>query len=265
MTGRAYPRRRAEYGTYQWYQSQLGRMDPQMGPDPATWEHGAVEFYHDIINRGAQRVYHLDSVGDGSLHKWSFLRSRFTIQTTGSKSDYLLPEDCASVIGNLSFDKSDSGYSQVFKGSVADILRWRSINTDVSGYPERYAEEFQDSGGIAPQGRSLLLWPTPDKAYTLNGEMDIMPMDMDEEHRPYGYGGRPLVEALLNSMMALMDPQYEGYYQRRLMAAIQSDLSHNQPEFLGKNLNQRRSWIKTKDDDGRFIEFDPVTYKSFTG
>ena len=263
MPGKAFPRVRADYGSYRWYQSQIGRMDPEIGGDPNTWEHGAIEFLHDIINRGAQRVYFLDDMGDGMIHRWSFLRSRFSIQTTANKADYQLPEDCGGVIGNLSYDTSDSGYTQVYKCGVGDILKWRSINTEVSGYPEKYAEEFEDSGGQGHQSRILMVWPSPDAAYTLNGTMDITPLDLDETKRPFGYGGRPMVETLLASMMALMNPQFEGYYQQRLRASMQTDLARNQPEFLGKNLNHMG--MTSTDEQGRFTEFNPVTYKSFTG
>ena len=256
MPGKAFPRIRKEYGSYQWYQSQLGRMEPDVGGDPNTWEHAAIEFFHDIINRGVQRVYYLDDMGDGILHRWSFLRSRFDIQTTKGKQDYQLPADCGGVVGCLSYSTSDSGYSQVKKTSVDQILKWRSINTDVSGYPEWFAEEFQDNGGHAHQGRILMTWPSADSSYTLNGTMDISPLDIDGETRVFAYGGRPMVETYLASMMGLMNPQYEGYYQQRLRASMQADLNRNQPEFLGKNSNEMG------DTTGRFIEFDPVTYTS---
>lgn len=260
MVGRAYSRKRPEYGSYRWYQSQLGRLDPQVGPDPDTWESGAVEFYHDIINRGAMRVYFLDDLSDGYSHKWKFLRTRFTLQTTSSKADYTLPDDCGGIVGNLAFDSSDSGYSTVYKSSSEEILKWRSINTDVSSYPERFAEEWTDDAGLSSQGRRLMLWPTPDANYTLNGLMDVTPVEMNEDTRPFGYGGRPLVETLLSSMLAILDPNQDGYYRTRLRAAVQHDETHAIPEFLGKNLNGRKGWLRARDDGGRFTEFNPVTY-----
>ena len=259
MVGRAYPRKRPEYGSYRWYQSQLGRMDAQVGPDPATWEAGAVEFYHDIINRGAMRVYFMDDLSDGFSHKWKFLRVRFTIQTTSGKQDYQLPDDCGGIVGNLAFDSSDSGYSTIYKSAPEEILKWRSINTNVSSYPERFAEEFTDDGGLTSQGRRLMLWPSPDASYTLNGEMDVTPVEMNEDTRPFGYGGRPLVETLLASMMAIVSPELDELYRRRLRAAVQYDESHALPEFLGKNLNGRKGWMRAR-EDGRFTEFNPVTY-----
>ena len=230
-----------------------------MGADPDSWAKGDREFIYDIINRGARRAYYPDNLQDGSLHKWSFLTVRFQIQTKTGVADYVLPDDCGGVIGNLSFDSADSGYSQVVKSTPQDILKWRSINTDVSSYPERYAEEFFHEAGTDKQTRRLMLWPTPAANYSLNGMMDVTPGDMNEE-RPYGYGGDPLVETLLASMLSLINPEMESLFQQRLRAAFQHDLTHNQPEFLGKNSNGRKGWAGARNRDGRFTDFNPVTY-----
>ena len=85
------------------------------------------------------------------------------------------------------------------------------------------------------------------------------PGDLTDEN-PYPYGGDFLVETLLASMMALIDPNMEKLYQQRLRAAMMSDEGHNNPEFLGKNLNGRRGWLSNRMENGRYINFDPVTY-----
>tara|TARA_R110002020_G_scaffold35671_8_gene107446 strand:- start:2861 stop:3568 length:708 start_codon:yes stop_codon:yes gene_type:complete len=233
-------------------------MSESAGPDPDRFSPGDREFIFDIINRGARRVYYPDNLQDGMLHKWSFLEVRFEIQTTSGVAEYLLPEDCGGVIGQLSYDSADSGYSQVFKADSGDILKWRSTSTNVSSYPQTYAEEFVHEDGMTSQRRRLMLWPDPDAAYTLNGTMEVDPLDMDEK-RLFGYGGKPIVEVLLASMLALIDPSQNPLFQSRLRAATQHDMLHNQPEFMG-NLNRRRGRNAAQRKNGQFWNFDNVTH-----
>ena len=259
MPGQSFPRKRSQYGSYPWYQSQLGRLNQESGPDPASWSKAQIEWYHDIINRGAQRVYYLDDTGDGVLRHWSFLRSAFDIQTKSGITDLVLPEDCGGIIGNLAFDQSDSGYQVVVKVTPEQILEARAINTTISSYPQWYAERWFDDGADGYQKRQLMLWPNPDGNYTLNGTKNILPVDLDETH-PFAYGGRPYVGLYLAAMLAILDPQMEGQFQQKLRAALQTDNTQGVPDFLGKNLNGNRQWGKTRDSSGRFLNFDPVTY-----
>ena len=257
MPGMSFPSKPLEYGSYRWFQSQIGRTNPDVGADPDSFSKGARQLIHDIINRGARRVYVLDNFQDGVTHKWSFLTTRFELQIKSGVSEYKLPDDCGSVQGNLSFDNADSGYTPVMKTTVGNILGRRSVNSTVSSYPQMYAETFSQRDGSAKQNRLLMVWPDPGGDYTLNGMMDINPTDLDEKH-PFPYGGDPLVETHLASMLSLLDPNQEKLYQQRLRAAMMHDLGHSTPEFLGKNNNGRST--SRHMEDGRFVSFDPVTY-----
>jgi len=259
MPGRAFPSKPLQYGSYRWFQSQLGRMNPEVGADPDSFAKGDRLFIHDIINRGARRVYVPDNLQDGALYKWPFLTTRFEIQTKSGVSEYLLPEDCASVEGDLALDQADSGYTTVKKTTVQKILDRRSDNTSTSSYPQLFAETWSNRAGNTKQSRVLMLWPNPEGAFTLNGLMDVNPPDLDDEH-PFPYGGDPMVEVLLASMLALISPDGEKLFQQRLRAAMQHHMLHNHPEFLGKNTNTANDWSGTRGSDGRYINFDPVTY-----
>lgn len=261
MPGRAFPFQRPEHGTYRWFQSQLGRR-MQLGPNPDTWQHDEIEEVYDLINRGANQVYYPPAI-TGPPHKWSFLKVEYRQQLSTNDADYTLPDDCGGIVGRLAFSQDDSGYTNIAKTTVQNILSKRSVNTDVSGYPTLYAERPGRTDGQEAQPRLLMLWPDPDAAYTVHGEYEVEPQPLSDE-RPHPYGGKWLVEALLASMLQLADPRMMPQFEQALSAAIQYDLMHHQPEFLGKNLNGNRGWSSTRDSRGRFENFDNVTYNGST-
>jgi hypothetical protein len=253
MTGRAYPRKRANVGEYRWFQTQLGRITPGYSADPDAWTPGQIEEMFGAINRGALKFY--------NSNNWSFLRVKFALSIRTSVQDYPMGEEFGGIHGKLSYDSTDSGYQEIRKVSPGIIYENRALNTDVSSYPNMYAERWSDTKGNAIQVPELMFWPKPDGNYTLHGEYDVNPRDLDEEH-PYGYGGRMMAEAMLASMAMILNPAARADFEMELAKAVERDNTHHRPQILGKNLNKKRGWPGAIRDNGRFINQDLVTYNS---
>lgn len=256
MTG-MFPQTRPTYGSYQWFQSQIGRMLPDLKPDPKQWQRDVREEVHDIINRGVQRVYVPDMAGDPTF-RWSWMVLPFTFVTAADQEDYDLPENCAGIAGNLQYTASDNSYIEVVKTNYDTILRRRSLNDTGATYPAIFAELPLEGSGTEHQGMRITLWPSPSTAYTMKGLYDAIPRDITED-QPYPLGGRPMTELFLASMLAIVNPKTLPDFERRLMAAIQHDLTRRTGENLGYNGNGDKLWRGDRRSRGWQREFE-VTY-----
>lgn len=83
----SYPTSRPTYGTYEWFQQELG-VAANLGANFNIWEHRDVEKINSIIQRGIHRFY-TPAGTDRRFqrgYQWSFLQPLTTLTTTGAYS-----------------------------------------------------------------------------------------------------------------------------------------------------------------------------------
>jgi len=125
-----------------------------------------------IVNDAYRRL--LDSA------EWSFLKKHTFLITTSGTWVYDLPTDFVDLIGTFTFD-SDETYAPLEERPVDVIMNWRAVNT-YSQYPEYFAIRQATYNKETGQKKELLLYPTPDAAYTLWYSYSIYPEKLENDN-----------------------------------------------------------------------------------
>lgn len=224
----------------------------------------------DLIQSGYRRFLWPESIpGQKFSHEWSFLKPELSVTLAASTGDYDLDDDFGGIAGPLSYIAADDKPAvQVTLTNDLRILSLRSQDADLTGFPLLAAVRPKTTDGTTGQRFEILVFPTPDAAYTLKGRMKVIPGKLTSAKYPYG--GAQHAETLLAACMAeaekyLHNNQGVLYAEfiNRMTFSIQKDVRMFAAAHLGPNLDRSSQfpahWLR----DGRYIEsFTPLTYRS---
>lgn len=109
----------------------------------------------------------LDSgIRDMLQYNWTFMKPWTELDTENGTWVYELPAIFGGMIGDrLFFETEDARFPVTLRG-VGDVMQAR-VNSSESGYPRIAAIRPKHHAIAVPQRFELLLFPTPDAAYTL--------------------------------------------------------------------------------------------------
>jgi len=135
-------------------------------------------------------------------YEWSFLKPAGSVATVADAGEVDLPYDFDQLIGDLTYDP---GYhcASVMQVSQGRILAWRQ-NSSATGRPCYAAVRYKESDGSAGQRQELMLYPTPDAAYTLNFRYNAFTGKLSTA-LPYPLGGMRYAEVLIESCLAVAE------------------------------------------------------------
>ena len=162
-----------------------------------------------------------------------------TFSVSGA-GDYTLDANWASLEMDLTFD-TDDYLHEIRKTSESNIRRMRQSGI-TTGIPQLYAERIREGDGATDHRIEVLLWPIPDKDYTVSAKFNIHPPLLSTAF-PYPLGGPLHNDTVLRAIMAqaesdrddIEDGPKESRYVKALTASLFADARQGAPEFVGKN------------------------------
>ena len=201
------------------------------GASPSGWTADQTAEVDDHIKAGLRRFY--------GAHQWSFLRPQHTIATVAAQAEYQLPDNFAAILGSPT---GAAGEGHPWQVELVPALAMRRMRlTARSGRPFAAAVSPLVSDGQTGQRKVLTLYPTPDAAYDLLFDMQIIPETLTSSV-PYPLGGEQYAEAILETCLAAaestMDDAQRVHAQLAadlLALAIRTDNTHRSIERLGYN------------------------------
>ena len=173
--------------------------------------------------------------------EWSFMKPTTTLATVAATYSYTLPDNHVGIFGPLTFEP-DKGYIGVEHVSEARIRQLRQLgdsSTSPSGRPVYYG--IQPIAGTETTGQrfKLILYPTPDAAYTLTYRF-VEAQNVLTDTYKYPLGGQLHSETILASCLAIAELRYmdgeqvwQSKYTERLIASVNMDSRLFRAENLG--------------------------------
>lgn len=246
-------------------------VDENAGTPFALFQVQSEEDWQRIIQSNIKAGLHSFYYPENG-HQWSFLHPIDSVTTVADTDEYTLPDDYGGIEGRITYAEADGGYGSIKLVNEEVIRRLRAHNgtTNVSGYPTMAAiQSVPGTSGAnfdnSSEGQrfKMLLWPTPNAAFTLSFQKVILP-DLISPANPYPYGGQVHAHTIRSAMLAQGELMVDGQpgrhteeFMRRLQSSIAKDGTLNQPEFLGYNGNREMF------ADERWphqLDYDLVTY-----
>ena len=188
---------------------------------------------NDIIKTGLQTVYR--------AHSWSFFRPTEPIVTEADENTYDLPAGFDGIEDNLlTWPEGEGYYPPVPIVPWGDIRR-RLSEDDTTGRPQYAAIIAAEYDATVGSKRQIVLYPTPDDAYTLSAVMRLRWTMIDDDN-PYPIGGEIVAEAITEACLAAGERLLDGapgvHYeasQAALEGAIRLDKEATSPATLGQD------------------------------
>lgn len=178
----------------------------------------------------------------GSNHEWSFLNPATSFATTADDYTYTLSDEFDGIIGDPYFVSSSNGTMQEIR-LVSDgvILKHRERSPAATGRP--YLAAIQPLVNAAQNTASnryqMILYPTPDAAYTIGYRHTILP-DFLTSSIVFPYGSAAHSHTIYAACLAEFDRLYndsvgnhEAHYREMLVASIMRDSKSKRVQTLG--------------------------------
>jgi hypothetical protein len=177
------------------------------GVTVTSWQQSQKDDVDSIIKSGLRQFYYPDKQGAAKPHCWRFMKPIMAVTTEASVPDIEMPSYFAGIDGDLTF-KSDNGACEIPIVGEGMIRANRQGNSS-SGRPMMAALVAAQMTPDAPQRWRLMLWPTPDSAYTFEFSCFMVPEALTEKS-PYPLGGAVHGETILESCLALAEERKNG-------------------------------------------------------
>lgn len=220
--------------------------------DPDNWSAAEAEIVDCIIESGLRQFYHPPPVlGEKLSHKWRFLEPTTTIDTVASVDSYQLPAEFGGMTGPITFITDDNRWTTLIERDENFIrqARMRDQN-NITSYPLNYAIRPYDSDGSDGQRWELMLWPKPDKVYTLQYRYHAY-QDRLSVDNPWPLGGSAHGETILQSCLQIAEQRLEnssGVQRDKFMERLAASVSHDRLQYTPDNAGYNRDY-----SDGRFF------------
>jgi len=212
------------------------------GRDSDKWDDDETARLGRAINLAYQQLLFPPILpGETTAHRWTFLQPVTTLETVNGTWEYDLPAIFGTLIGDLTY-ATDDGVPHAIKLTNEERIRKLRSDNDADGRPNYGAVRPADTTMAAQQTMELLLYPTPNDAYTLSYAFDVLVVDLSDAN-PYPLGGQPHNLTLLQSCRDLVDVlindgvsngREHARFLERLAASVEYD-RRNAPAALGYN------------------------------
>lgn len=190
-----------------------------------------------IVQAGLRQFYRPIRAASGRVHEWGFLKPVQTLSLVAGTYTYDLPANFGSIEGRLTYDPGEYGCSVVLT-SAQKVMEMRQWSDAVTG-PPKYAAIVPKTSNERQRRYEILMYPTPDQAYTLSFRMNILQGPISENN-PYVYGGELHAETITEACLSVAEQRlndqagmHTQLYRELLDASIVRDASANEPESLG--------------------------------
>jgi hypothetical protein len=236
------------------------------GAERSSYTDGQMKQLDRLVQNGLRQFYYPpaipDRFGNRRSHVWGFIRPERSLQLTAGTWEYELPDLFGDIVGTMNFAPGEWN-DEVEPASIAAIRARRQATINMTGPPRIYAVAL-DETTPALRRYKLMLWPTPDSAYTLYYQMALLQNPVGPD-RPYVYGGEMHAETIRASCLAaaesyINDSRGEKYaaYLERLEVSVQRDIRQNEPKTLGYNRDNSQERGRMQPAQIRRVTIDGV-------
>jgi len=209
----------------------------------ANWTADETTQLDDMIASGLRNFYHPPPTQNTPKgYKWSFMEPTTTLSLVANTADYTLSANFGGLIGEMTYSADDNRWFPIELTGEHRIrtLRQRDYSS-ISSDPKLAAVRPISSSGSNGQRFQLMLYPKPDKAYTLSYRYHALPNQLTAAN-PYPMGGAAHAETILESCLAVAESRmdnnagiHHAAFQQRLAASIAFDQQMHTPEHMGYN------------------------------
>lgn len=235
------------------------------GRTAANWSTDQTDVVAMCIKGGLNRFYAPPALpGEPVAHRWSFLRPKYSFDTTASDFDYDLPDDFGQVVGPIHFDNSEKQFHRIRIVPESVIMAKRQISTQASS-PQYAAIRSKSVSAGSYQVYELLLYPTPDAVYTLHFRYALLPNKLSSTNT-YPYGGAVHSETLLESCLSVAEERVNDErgmhyvaFMERLKASVDYDRRVFGSQLVGYNGDASDGSQQVENPrDGVYVTYDGV-------
>jgi len=218
------------------------------GDGPANedklWNKKQERVLKDCVDSGCRNFYWPPPTPQGGMetYQWTFLTPVGSLTIPTSTDAVPLPIDFGGFVSKLTVSGDSTIYVPLEIINEARLREMYAQNPSVSGRP-LYAADRPVKGTTHTDGprRELLIYPTPDQAYTFRFQYNLLPECLTDAF-PYAYGGQEHSETILESCLRVAEERYDdqmnGPHTQKffelLAASISRDRSHK-PHVIGYN------------------------------
>lgn len=189
----------------------------------------------DCIQSGVRQFYNPPAVeGADPNHVWSFLDLEGSIKTRAGQDRYILPSGIGAIAGSITCVEAKS---QVVV-TTADNLVKLSRKGYAGGKPLVAAVFAKAAFTGKGQAKELVLFPVPDKEYTLFFKASGDTGKLDPELKPLPMGGVEHAELIIESCLAIAEQRINDTrdihtlaFERMLVAAQARDQRNRAHSF----------------------------------
>lgn len=227
-----------------------------IGADPATWDHEQSEIVNSVITDGLRQFYVPPPIGRQAMaYQWSFMTPVATLSLVAADIDYTLPAAYSAMLGPLTFV---AGGTEIYPPvEIINEAKLREMHqyTNETGRPRFAAIRPIVSDGSADQTYEILIFPTPEKSYTMSYRYQAKMAALTTAN-PYPLGdwathGRSISASVKDCAARYradlsggqLNPRHEVEFKNRLAASIDFDRRAHRAENFGYNgdMSTRRS------------------------
>lgn len=165
--------------------------------DLTSWD-DSQNFILETCLRDGARFFYKPGPNGGPPHEWSFLKPVKELVIPDATEDVDLWPDFGFLVGDLYFLDPDVSYAQpLTMKNDGQILKIRQQCPSTSARPEFGAIVPHTNPGVFKGQRfKLLVHPTPDQEYTVQGRYSVIPGALDISHQ-HPYGGAAHAQTLI--------------------------------------------------------------------
>jgi hypothetical protein len=233
---------------------EVGKM-LEFGWDSSIYAHEQFSIADEVVQQGLRQFYGPPLLPGRSIaHEWTFLRPEAELKVEGGIDTYDLPENCASIYGDLHYVDATVGIATIKVCPIGQIRKLQALPEPICGRPFHAAVVPSSADGKSPIGFQIVFFPNPDGCYTFRYQYKLIPPRLSDDN-PYPVGGPEHSETILQSCLAaaeMRNLQFKGVpvigrsrrpfipkpqsdkFMERLQASVALD-SRTRPEQLGYN------------------------------
>ena len=238
------------------------------GDDTSALSTGETSDCDAIIQAGYRQFLVPPVLPPGNTsHVWSFLSPKSTFDTVVDEGDYNLPERFAHLAERQMTISSSSIYEPIGIRSESEIRDKRRLTT-ATGTPTIAAIRPRAHPGTTGQRWEILLYPTPDAAYTIEYRYNVLATALSSGN-PYPLGGMEHSETILASCLSVAERRKNdtrGVMWEDFMSYLAASVSRDSnmlPKELGYNSDPSMGVRHFKRSCGTYPEYEGTIYGEY--
>lgn len=210
------------------YSDLFGVVAAFLGYDAAHLTDAQTAEVDSYIQSGVRNFYYPPKIGDGvdENFEWSFMRMSGEVDAVAGIADFKMPDGFGRVAGQIAVAGDDEPMLPVIP--YGDLMRMRTRGE--KGRPRFAAVSAANSFGARGQEKTLHLYPTPDKDYTLNFVCDSDTGKISRDKRPFPLGGAMFSELVTESCLAVAEQRAndeDGLHTRKFAELLVSSIARD--------------------------------------